>query len=462
MSDKSKRLFLVIVGLVFVFAIVALTAVIAFSVGRSSVPGSDIAGNYFETATGISPTEKIPSPSPDSSDLQPAEEIVIEADGDNDNPETITIDPNHDAPETMDQSTDQIQLEAEDLELLIEVWDIVNEEFDGSLPEEQDVTYRAIAGSLELLDDDFTRFVPADIARITRERLEGSFEGIGAFVDLSEEGYLLIVRPIEGQPADRAGLESDDLITHVDGEPVQGKSLEEIITLVKGPQGTVVMLTVVRESSDDPFDVTIVRELIEIPIVESELLESEIGYVRLSGFSGSATDQLEQSLEDLLSQNPQGLILDLRDNPGGFLHISVEVTDLFLPEGIILYQRDNAGNEEIFRSDDGDLAEDIELVLLVNEGSASASEIVAGAIKDYDRGIIVGQTTFGKGSVQQTNTLSDGSELRVTIARWYTPDNMSIDEAGIVPDVEVETPDQFGGEDDLQLQRAIELILEEN
>jgi carboxyl-terminal processing protease len=164
----------------------------------------------------------------------------------------------------------------------------------------------------------------------------------------------------------------------------------------------------------------------------------------------------------MLGQNPQGIILDLRDNPGGFLHISVEVTDLFLPEGIILYQRDNEGNEEIFRSDNGDLAEEIELVLLVNEASASASEIVAGAIKDYDRGIVVGQTTFGKGSVQQTHTLSDGSELRVTIARWYTPENMSIDESGIVPDIEVETPDQFGGEDDDQLQRAIELILEDN
>ncbi len=462
MSDKSKRLFLVIVGLLLVFSLIALTAIIAFSVGRSSAPGSEVAGTSFETDTKHSPTEEIPSPVLDPGDSQATQEVEVEANGENDNPATITIDPDHDASETSDLSPNQIQLEADDLELLLEVWDIVSEEFDGSFPEEQDVTYRAIAASLELLEDDFTRFVPADIARITRERLEGSFEGIGAFVDLSEEGFLLIIRPIEGQPADRAGLESDDLITHVDGEPVQGKSLEEIITLVKGPQGTEVTLTVLRESFDAPFDVTIVRDLIEIPIVEFELLEEEIAYVRLSGFTGSATDQLEQALEDMLDQNPQGLILDLRDNPGGFLHISVEVTDLFLPEGIILYQRDNAGNEEIFRSDDGDLAEEIELVLLVNEGSASASEIVAGAIKDYDRGIIVGQTTFGKGSVQQTHTLSDGSELRVTIARWYTPENMSIDEAGIVPDIEVETPDQFGGEDDIQLQRAIDLILEEN
>jgi carboxyl-terminal processing protease len=161
----------------------------------------------------------------------------------------------------------------------------------------------------------------------------------------------------------------------------------------------------------------------------------------------------------LLEEEPRALILDLRDNPGGFLSQSVEVADLFLPDGVVLYQRDSGGDEEVFESDDGDVAERIPLVVLVNSGSASASEIVAGAIKDRDRGTLVGETTFGKGSVQHTHTLSDGSELRVTIARWYTPDDNSIDDLGISPDINVLTPDEFGGDTDTQLQRAIDYIL---
>ncbi len=342
---------------------------------------------------------------------------------------------------------------------MIEVWDIVNQEFDGKLPSNEEVTYEAIIGSLELLNDQFTRFVPPEIAERAREQLEGSFEGIGAFVDIADDGYLLIVRPIQGQPADLAGLESGDIVTHVDGESVLGKTLEAIIAEVKGPEGTEVTLTIKREAEPEVFDVTIVRDRIEIPIVESQSLENDIAYVRLTSFSGNASDQLADALTSLLEEEPRALILDLRDNPGGFLSQSVEVADLFLPDGVVLYQRDSGGDEEVFESDDGDVAERIPLVVLVNSGSASASEIVAGAIKDRDRGTLVGETTFGKGSVQQTHTLSDGSELRVTIARWYTPDDNSIDDLGISPDINVLTPDEFGGDTDTQLQRAIDYIL---
>ncbi len=353
-----------------------------------------------------------------------------------------------------------VELESSDLELFLEVWEIIDEEFDGQLPEETDVTYRAIAGSLELLNDNYTRFITPQIADHMREQLDGSFEGIGAFVDLDPDGYLIIVRPIEDQPADRAGLQEGDLISHVDGESVLGKSLEEITSIIKGPEGTQVTLTVLRTSLDEPFDVTVTRERIEIPIVSGEILEEDVAYVRLSGFSANAAQQLESQLQELLDQEPQGLILDLRDNPGGFLSQSVEVADLFLDEGVILYERDGRDLEEVFESEGGDLAEEVELVILVNAGSASASEIVAGAVQDRERGTLIGETSFGKGSVQQTHTLSDGSELRVTIARWYTPDNRSIDVDGITPDIHVPTPQEFGGEADTQLQRAIELILD--
>jgi carboxyl-terminal processing protease len=162
-----------------------------------------------------------------------------------------------------------------------------------------------------------------------------------------------------------------------------------------------------------------------------------------------------------LAQDPKALIFDLRDNPGGFLNQSVAVADLFLKDGIVLYERNQGGVEQVFESDDGDIGEQVPLVVLVNSGSASASEIVAGAIQDQARGMLIGESTFGKGSVQQTHVLSDGSELRVTIARWYTPDNLSIDEQGITPDINVDTPSEFGGDSDIQLQRAIEYILTE-
>jgi carboxyl-terminal processing protease len=352
-----------------------------------------------------------------------------------------------------------VELDDADIDLLLEVWDIIDQEFDGRLPDQEEVTYSAIAGSLELLEDDYTRFITPEVAARIREQLNGSFEGIGAFVDMDEDGYLIIVRPIEDQPADRAGLMANDLVTHVNGKSVLGMSLEEITAEIKGPEGTEVTLTIRRDSSDEPFEVTVERAKIEIPIVSAEMLDDNVAYVRLTGFSANAAQQLEDELENLLAQSPRGLILDLRDNPGGFLSQSVAVADLFLGDGVVLYERDGRELEEVFESEDGDLAEEIELVVLVNAGSASASEIVAGAIQDRDRGILVGEATFGKGSVQQPHTLSDGSELRVTIARWYTPDNQSIDADGIAPDIEVASPEEFGTEADTQLQRAIRHFL---
>ncbi|MFL7871627.1 MAG: S41 family peptidase, partial [Anaerolineales bacterium] len=231
-----------------------------------------------------------------------------------------------------------------------------------------------------------------------------------------------------------------------------------------GPEGESVSLTIVREGEQEPLEFTVVRAEFEVPVVETQLFEEDLGtiaYLRLSSFTRSADEEVTNALNTLLAQNPDGLILDLRDNGGGFLDQAVAVADRFLPEGVVLYERNDEGTvDETFRSLTGDLAEEIPLVVLVNAGSASASEIVAGAVKDNGRGTLIGETTFGKGSVQHVHTLSDGSELRVTIARWFTPDNRSISEEGVTPDIEVITPDDLGGEDDAQLQRAIDYLLE--
>lgn len=348
-------------------------------------------------------------------------------------------------------------------ETLYEVWELIAGQYDGSLPPSEEIVDSIISGSLETLDDDYTRYVPADVAERMRQDAEGAVEGIGAFVMENDEGLFEIVRPIDGQPADLAGVRAGDILTGIDGESVLDLSFDEVILLVRGPQGTSVNLTFLRDGEEIEF--TIVRTRFEVPIVEFEILPSEmtsdqvIGYVRLTEFSRNAEERLWEALEQVLDAGATGLVLDLRDNPGGFLDQSVAVADAFLPDGVVLYERNIRGLDETFRTRDGDAAESIPLVVLVNAGSASASEIVAGALQDRGRAMLVGETTFGKGSVQQIHPLSDGSELRVTIARWYTPNNNTIDGTGITPNFEVESPEDLGGPDDGQLQRAIEYLL---
>lgn len=352
-------------------------------------------------------------------------------------------------------------LSADDIELFFEVWDIIEEDFDGDLPTEEELNFAIIDASIDTLNDDYTNFVEPEIASRMREDMNGSFEGIGAFVRENDEGLVEIVRPMDGRPADIAGLEAGDIIIEVDGENVVGQSLDEIITKVRGPRDTQVVLSVQREGEEDLVDITITRARIEIPVVESELLDDNIGYIQLTSFNAVASDRLIQATDDLIDQGATSLILDLRDNPGGFLDTAVEVADLYLPESVVLYERNNQGLNQTFRADDGDLGEDIPMVVLVNAGSASASELVAGALRDNDRAILIGEITFGKGSVQQIRNLSNGSELRVTVARWFTPGDVNISAEGLTPDIEVELPEDvaLGSEEDPQLQRAIEYLL---
>jgi carboxyl-terminal processing protease len=277
-------------------------------------------------------------------------------------------------------------------------------------------------------------------------------------VQLNQQRALQITRVFPGSPAEKAGLKAGDLIIEVDGESIVGGDISEQVAKVRGPEGSTSTYTVVREGEEKPFKVDITRAKIEIKLVDAKMLEDNVAYVALSKFDSATTaKQLEAAISDLLAQKPKGLIFDLRDNPGGFLDQSVAVSDLFLPDGVVLYERTKDGDEQVFRSDDQGIAQDIPLVVLVNGGSASASEIVAGAIQDRGRGELIGETTFGKGSVQQINRLNDGSQLRVTIARWFTPDNRAIHGEGIKPDITVER-----GEDltvDPQLDRAVEYIL---
>jgi len=341
-----------------------------------------------------------------------------------------------------------------------EAWNILKEEYYGDLPDPQKMTRAAIQGVLSTLDDKNTGLIEPDIAKILDEDSSGSFEGIGATVRINQDNKLEIVRPFPGQPADKAGVKAGDIVLEVDGRSIAGFSVYEAVAVIRGPAGTTVKLTIVRTGEPEPLEFAVTRSKIAIPIVQSKMLEGDIAYVSLFDFSAPAADQLQSELETLLAKQPKGLILDLRDNPGGYLQQSLQVADLFLDAGVIASEKDKNGEGQTFRSGPNGIAQDIPLVVLVNAGSASASEIVAGALQDRGRAKLVGETTFGKGSVQLPHKLQDGSELRVTIAHWFTPDGRQIDGKGLTPDIPVPlTEDDVTAARDPQLDRAVQFLL---
>lgn len=350
----------------------------------------------------------------------------------------------------------------EAFQLFWEAWDLLQRHYYDDLPDLQDITYAAIRGMLDTLGDKYTAFIEPEVAAILEEDATGKFEGIGAFVDADDSGTLRIVDTFEGGPAEEVGLQGGDRVIAVDGQSIVGVPLYEAIGRIRGPAGSEVSLTVEREELAEPFTVTVVRARLEIPIVESEMRSDGVGYIRLREFSATARTGVEQQLEALLEQDPEGIVLDLRQNPGGWLDQAIDVADLFLGDRLVAVERFSDGTEREFTADEGDIGEDVPLVVLVNNGSASASEIVAGALQDHGRAPLVGVPTFGKGSVQRAFQLSDGSELRVTVALWFTPADQPIQGQGLMPDIEIPWPDeerQEEPESDPQLQRAVEYVL---
>ncbi len=347
-----------------------------------------------------------------------------------------------------------------DFAVFWEAWGIIKAEFLGKAPDDKSMTYAAVKGMVDTLGDEHTHFDEPARAAILESDLNGNFEGIGATVE-TKNGQIVIVAPLKGRPAEKAGLQPGDIVAKIDGQSTDGMSLTEAISHIRGPKGTQVTLTIVRVGASAPLDITITRATIETEVVSQRQLDNGLVYLQLAEFSAPSSKAVDNALQDLLKTNPKGIIFDLRGNPGGFLQSAIEIGSEFVGSGLILSEQDKDGNKLPHPALTGGRATKIPLVVLVDKGSASASEIVSGAIKDSKRGILVGEKTFGKGSVQISNTLSDKSHLTVTIRHWLMPNGTDIHGQGIEPDIAVpfNEADRKAGRDP-QLERAIQYLLD--
>lgn len=341
-----------------------------------------------------------------------------------------------------------------------EAWNIIHEQYVDQPMDDVALMRGAIRGMLAALGDQHTSYMDPDEFQQANESLSGEYEGIGAYVDTSTE-YLTVISPISGSPAEAAGLRSGDAVIAIDGEDMTGIDPEIVRQKVLGPAGSVVTLKI-RRGDEAPFDVKITRAKITIKSAEGEILENEIAYVQVTTFGDKTTDELTATLQELMAQNPRGLILDLRNNGGGYLQTAQEVASHFLPENeVVLLEQYGTGEKEVYKSLGNGLATKIPMVVLINEGSASASEIVAGALQDLGRATLIGVVSYGKGSVQTWNALSNNQgAVRVTVAKWLTPSGRTIHEMGLTPDIYVSmTEEDYINDRDPQLDAAVETLL---
>lgn len=335
------------------------------------------------------------------------------------------------------------------------------EDYDKELAEELMYT-----GLVAGVGDPYTYYLSADSLAEQVEKNSGHFVGIGVEIYAGDDGYIVVSSVTPGGPAEAAGILAEDKITEVDGESITGKTAADVSALVKGEEGTDVTLTIFRESTGEVLEKTVTRQDIQVQTVSWCMMDDNIGYISIMNFRENTYNQFKEALDTLEAEGMEKLVLDLRNNTGGLVKSAHEIGEELLPEGIMVYTMDKEGNREDTLCDD--VYNDVPMVVLVNGNSASAAEILAGAIQDTGRGELIGTTTFGKGLVQRLFTLPDGSGLNVTIQKYYTPNGTSIHGVGITPDYEVELPEEYAqqtnipAEADTQLQKAVEVLSEKN
>lgn len=351
-------------------------------------------------------------------------------------------------------STDAISFDR-----LQEVWDTLQKEYVNQPLNKSDAVYGAIHGMVDSLKDPYTVFFTPDESKSFQDEIGGVFEGIGAEIGIKND-QLVIIAPLPDSPAEKAGLKAGDMIFAIDTTATQGVALDDAVKKIRGAQGTKVALTIKTGADGTPRDVLITRASITVKSVQLSMTDDHIGILKLSYFGPQTEKEFTGAVNQFLVQNGKGLVLDLRSDPGGFLDTAVSVVGQFVDSGsVVVKEKFVDGTENEHKTNGNGKLKGIPVVVLIDEGSASASEIVAGALQDYGIATLVGTKSYGKGSVQQVEQFKDGSSLKVTIAKWFTPKGRSINQQGIVPDVEVQlTKEQFDKNQDPQQDKALEVL----
>jgi carboxyl-terminal processing protease len=339
---------------------------------------------------------------------------------------------------------------------LAEVWEVLGQEhIDRENFDAAEVSDGAIRGMLQSLDDPYASFLNAEQFGVEFQDYQGFFEGIGAQVAM-REGKLTIIAPMPGTPAERAGIRPGDIILSIDGETTANISLLEAVSKIRGEKGSTVELLVMHLNNGVPVTVVVERGVIPLASVSFAMLDNGVGHLRIFNFADNTNDEVAAALNEFKSSEGIGLVVDLRNNPGGLLGSVVDIASQFLDDGLVLYEIDGSGQRDNWDVKSGGNGRGFPMVVLINQFSASASEVLSGALSDHDRAVLVGTTSFGKGSVNTLRPLSDGSGIYFSIARWYTPNGTLIEGEGITPEIVVELP--HGGTEDVQLNTAIEIL----
>lgn len=366
----------------------------------------------------------------------------------------------HSAPavsqERVDQKSNELQFG-----MLENVWKILQEKYvhPQVFSEVEPFEYGIIKGLVYGLDDPFSAFMTPEENQDFRDELQGNFQGIGAELTL-KSGAITVVTPLKGSPSEAAGIIPEDIIVKVDNEDIIGKPLNEVVKKIRGPKGSKVIITVLRKNEMDTLDITVTRDTITVPSVTSEMKDGDIVYININQFGDDTRKLFNEQFISLMQKNPKGIILDLRFNGGGYLDGAIDIASSFLSSGKDVVQVKTRSeiipNPSIFKSVTNT---ETPLIVLINKGSASSSEIVSGALQDHKRALILGEQSFGKGTVQEIIPLARGASLRITIAEWLTPNGHTIDKTGITPNIKVEkTKQDFTDKKDPQLDKALEVL----
>ena len=343
-----------------------------------------------------------------------------------------------------------------DFSIFWDVWNKVTEKYVGTV-DYQKMVYGAVKGMVDSLGDPYSAFMEPSVTKNFMEDLSGEISGIGAELDLVDN-KLIVISPIAGSPAEKAGLKPQDQILKINDESTDGMALDVAVSKIRGKAGTKVNLTISRSGQSQPQTLEITREKIQIKSVKWEIKSDNVAYIQISQFGDDTSDLMQQAAKDINAKHPKAIVLDLRNNPGGYLDKAVDVASLFMPSGVVVQEKDKNGNITEEKTTLEPILQSYKVIVLVNGGSASASEIVAGALQDAGRATLVGEKTFGKGSVQDLENLPGGATLRITVAKWLTPKGRAIDKVGLEPDVKITlSQDDAQAGRDPQLDKAFEM-----